>query len=338
MLKNNQPQETKAPESKDSKENQRLVADLNKLRSRAEKLMTPDGRQDIALMSTDGIAKLIYELDTHKIELEMQNLELHRAQDELIEVHTQYTELYDLAPIGYFTIDENGLILQANQTISSMLNVVDNQLKMQLLHNFIYPQDQDIYYFYRRNVLATTETLSCELRLRTNSRGFFWVRMDSTRVENKNGNISIRSVLSDITQSKLAEQEVLRVNNELESRVEERTRQLQQEIEERKLIEADLRKVSRAVDFSSSAIFITDANHKIEIVNPKFTEITGFTKAEAIGKEPRELLLGKTSAGAYTQMQDTIASGEEWKGELYNRKKDGSYYRARISISAVKDS
>ncbi len=110
-----------------------------------------------------------------------------------------------------------------------------------------------------------------------------------------------------------------------------------QDITERKRAEEELLKLSRAVEYSPSAIYITDLDGNIEYINPKFTDITGYTKKEAIGENTRLLNSGETPEEVHADLWETITSGEEWKGEFHNRKKDGSLYWARNSISAVKD-
>jgi diguanylate cyclase (GGDEF)-like protein/PAS domain S-box-containing protein len=109
------------------------------------------------------------------------------------------------------------------------------------------------------------------------------------------------------------------------------------DITERKRTEEELRKLSRAVEASSTSLIITDLDGNIEYVNPKFTEITGYTKKEVVGENPRLLRSGETPESIYDELWDTVASGGEWKGELRNRKKDGSLYWSRSSISGVKD-
>jgi diguanylate cyclase (GGDEF)-like protein/PAS domain S-box-containing protein len=109
------------------------------------------------------------------------------------------------------------------------------------------------------------------------------------------------------------------------------------DISERKQAEEELQKLSRAVESSSAAVMMTDIDGNIEYVNPKFTEITGYTKEEVIGKNPRFLRSGETPEGIYDKLWEAITSGGEWKGEIYNRRKDGSLYWSRISISGVKD-
>jgi diguanylate cyclase (GGDEF)-like protein/PAS domain S-box-containing protein len=99
----------------------------------------------------------------------------------------------------------------------------------------------------------------------------------------------------------------------------------------------ELQKLSRAVESSSSAVYITDLKGQIEYINPKFTEITGYTKKD-IENHPSGLLKsGQTPSKVIEDLWQTISSGGDWKGELYNRKKDGSYYWARSSITSIKD-
>ena len=112
---------------------------------------------------------------------------------------------------------------------------------------------------------------------------------------------------------------------------------LHTDIDERKQAELDLQKLSRAVEASSSIVIITDFDGSIEYVNPKFSEVTGYAKEEAIGRNPALLQSGETPAPVYAELWQTITSGGEWKGEFHNRKKNGGYYWCRASISAVKD-
>jgi diguanylate cyclase (GGDEF)-like protein/PAS domain S-box-containing protein len=102
-------------------------------------------------------------------------------------------------------------------------------------------------------------------------------------------------------------------------------------------LELDLKKITRAVEYSSSVVIITDLQGIIEYVNPKFTEITGYTRDEAMGQTPSFLRSDNTSDELYADLWENITSGKEWKGTFHNRKKDGSYYWARNLISGVKD-
>ncbi|HKG53978.1 MAG TPA: PAS domain S-box protein [Anaerolineales bacterium] len=107
------------------------------------------------------------------------------------------------------------------------------------------------------------------------------------------------------------------------------------DITERRQAEQQLRKLSRAVEQSASTIVITDTVGNIEYVNPKFTEITGYTFEEALGHNPRILKSGLTSGEVYKQLWQTVVSGKEWHGELLNKKKNDELYWEYVTISPI---
>ena len=107
------------------------------------------------------------------------------------------------------------------------------------------------------------------------------------------------------------------------------------DITERKQSEEELRKLSRAVEQSASTIVITNTLGQIEYVNPKFTETTGYTAEEVMGKNPRILKSGHTPPEAYGRLWKAITAGEEWHGELLNRKKNGELYWESATISPI---
>ncbi len=101
--------------------------------------------------------------------------------------------------------------------------------------------------------------------------------------------------------------------------------------------EAELRKLSRALEQSAHGVVITDRTGTIEYVNPAFTQMTGYTADEAIGQNPRILKSGEHPAEFYQEMWNTIRHGETWQGELLNRRKDGTLYWENQSISPIFD-
>ncbi|GEM_PF-4040810 len=94
---------------------------------------------------------------------------------------------------------------------------------------------------------------------------------------------------------------------------------------------------SVAIDANANAIIITDTQGKIEYVNPAFTAITGYTAEEAIGQTPRVLKSGSHDAAFYERFWRTILAGREWRGEMLNRRKDGSLFNDLMTISPVLD-
>lgn len=104
-----------------------------------------------------------------------------------------------------------------------------------------------------------------------------------------------------------------------------------------RMIEA-LRKLSSAVERSPTSVAITDADGRIEYVNPAFTDMTGYSREEAIGSKTSILKSGETPRRTYEEMWDTISNGRVWRGELCNARRDGSLFWASVSISSSKSS
>ena len=109
------------------------------------------------------------------------------------------------------------------------------------------------------------------------------------------------------------------------------------DITERKRAEKQLKLMGRAIDQNPVTIVITNINGSIEYVNPKFTEITGYTYEEVMGENPRVLQSGEHSQEFYKNLWSTILSGKDWHGEFHNKKKNGEDYWESAIISPVLD-
>jgi PAS domain S-box-containing protein len=107
------------------------------------------------------------------------------------------------------------------------------------------------------------------------------------------------------------------------------------DITERKQYEAELTKLTRAVEQSPVSIVITDLEGTIEYVNPKVVETTGYLPGELIGKNPRVFSSGELTQEEYMNMYKTISQGQTWQGEFHNRKKNGELYWESATISPV---
>jgi two-component system, cell cycle sensor histidine kinase and response regulator CckA len=110
---------------------------------------------------------------------------------------------------------------------------------------------------------------------------------------------------------------------------------LGQDISHLRSVDERIAALSRAVDDSPASIVMTDRDGRIEYVNRKFTEVTGYTLEECLGQNPRILKSGETPPEVYEDMWRTISAGGEWRGELCNRRKDGKLIWERSSISGV---
>ena len=188
------------------------------LRERAEAL-AGGIPENLEVLSPEKARRGLHELRVHQIELEMQNEELRRTQEELEVSRARYFDLYDLAPVGYFTLSEQGLILEANLTAARLLGAARATLVKQPLSRFILPGDQDIHYRHRRQLQETGAPQSWELRLLRKDSEPFWARVEATTAQDADGAAVWRVVVSDITESKRTEEE--------KAKLEAQNRQLQ---------------------------------------------------------------------------------------------------------------
>ena len=108
------------------------------------------------------------------------------------------------------------------------------------------------------------------------------------------------------------------------------------DISERKAAEEQIRNLSMAVEQSSENIIITDLGGRIEYVNASFLRVTGYAREEVIGQNPRLLRSGKTPQATYAALWDALKQGQTWKGELLNRRKNGSEYTEFVSITPIR--
>jgi PAS domain S-box-containing protein len=144
--------------------------------------------------------------------------------------------------------------------------------------------------------------------------------------------------------SRIGEQ-LERYQGHLEQLVEERTtalreanRQLLTEISQRTKIQKRQARLVTAIESAVESVIITSPSAKIIYVNPAFTDLTGYTAQEAIGKTPKLLKSGHHDQRFYEELWQTITTGRVWKGHFVNRKKDGSIYQEEATISSVKNS
>jgi len=145
------------------------------------------------------------------------------------------------------------------------------------------------------------------------------------------------------TQLSGAEMKMIIANSEKEiqkqfaQQLEEKNKLLEKEIAERQVAEELSRKLSRAVEQSPVTVVVTDTEGRIEYVNPKFIQLTGYAYEEALGQNPRVFKSGEHSALFYKELWETITAGKEWRGEFHNKKKNGELYWEFASISPVRN-
>ncbi len=167
-------------------------------------------------MSPQATVQLLHDLQVHQIELELQNEELRNTQLQLDAERARYFDLYDLAPIGYCTLSEKGLLLEANLTAATLLGVARSALIGKAFSRFILREDQDIYYLHRKNLFDSGAKQSCELRMRSDAGESFWAQLEASIARNAEGEVLHRLMLTDISERKALDQALQEKNVELE--------------------------------------------------------------------------------------------------------------------------
>ena len=273
------------------------------LRSQAEAKLSARKKKAAAPPATEADAlRLLHELQVHQIELEMQNEELVRSRAAAEEAYRKYTDLYDFAPVGYFTLTREGIIHEVNLAGANLLGVERANLVNRHLGLFASVQSRSAFGAFFELLLSGAGKETYELAFLKNKSELIWVRAEATCFE---GGQESRAVMVDITKSRQTEEQLL---------------------------------LQSAALNAANAIVITDRDGIIVWANPAFTLLTGYTAAEAIGRNLRELVKSdQQDAAFYKHLWGTILAGEAWHGELTNRRKDGSTYIEEQTITPMRN-
>jgi PAS domain S-box-containing protein len=245
------------------------AASFAKLRKKAEgiarekKVKLPENME---AMSPKAIRQTLHELRVHQIELDMQNEALRQTQAELAAERARYFDLYDMAPVGYLTLNEKGLIQNANLTAAKLLGMTKKSLLRQLLARFILQDDQDIYYRHRKSLWETDAPQSWEMRLVKKGGTAFCAHLEATnaRQDHSTGSLrpgsahagqaggsELRIAFSDITPSKWAADELQKSEGRYQN----------------------------IFDNANEAIFVVQ-DGKVVFSNPMTTTISGYSAEE----------------------------------------------------------
>ncbi len=181
--------------------------------------------------------RLLHELEIHQIELEMQNAELQKARDELDAALEKYTDLYDFAPVGYFSIDESGTILEANLTGATLLGVERSRLINRRLLLFVSPTSRPGFLAFLEKVFTEPRSQTCEALLLKQGGVTFWSSFRAAIALSLEGTRKwCRVAFGDITIRKQAQEAQRRVEV-----LATANRDLNQEITRRQTVENALR-------------------------------------------------------------------------------------------------
>lgn len=280
--------------------------DFSGLRKKAEKMLPEMEISEIPVNSIADAQRLITELQVHQIELELQNDELRQMQEQLTIEREKYADLYNFAPVAYFTFDEQDVILDLNLAAAELLG---NERKFLLGHPlspYITPDSLQTFIRHRQSTLETKTTQVCELTIRLRDGRIAYVHARTAALEAEPGEMRRwRSVMTDIT-----------------------TRKKQEE---------NARYQAYLLENVFDAIIATDNKLRITKWNRVAEQLYGWSEAEVIGRVIDEVCQTEFLPNAQAQARDQLASQKFWRGELRQRRRNGGELWVIASVSRLED-
>ncbi len=254
-----------------------------------EPVKTIPGESDsVAPPSSRDPEYLLQELETHQIELEMQNVALRQSQVEIEASRSRYADLYDFAPVGYFTFDEHGLILEVNLTGARLLGVERGRLLNKPFSRFVAPYSEKIFFEHHKKVLRTTARELCEIDIAKKDGTRITVSLESIASKDDKGRFThCRSAASDITARKRAEEALKKAHDELEERVRDRTEALTKSEE---IAREQKREIEAYYDTAPIGLCVLDTDLRYQRVNERLAEMNGIPAREHLGRSMREIV------------------------------------------------
>ena len=281
------------------------IEKLKQLKARFEQLF-PAPETVLTPATLTEIFSLLQELDSYRLSLELKDQQQQQLDRQLQDLNQDYFNLYNSAPVAYFSLDTDGVIRHANRTLGNLLGIAGLDARQARFSDYIKDSDQALFHNYRQALLAGQTPPACELRLRGGGQTQeLWVKCEGFLIH-ASANKDINFVITDISLLKS--------------------------------LEDDLRLGASIFDESAEAIMIAASDLTILKVNHAYSRITGYTAAEAIGKKSNLLKSGRHDAAFYKEMWDAINQHDHWQGEIWNKRKNGEIYPEWLNISARKNS
>ncbi len=405
--------------------------DFDQLRCAAKAKLANEPQPNVPDLSFEA---LLHELQVNQIELEAQNESLRQAHIEMEESRDRYVDFYDFSPVGYLTLNQDGMIVEINLTGAELIREDRQKILKRRFSTYITTEYQDNWHRYFMSALKNTNGFRCELVLQRRDGSRIFTQLNGLRLKKDGKDPVVRIVLTDITERKQAEELLHESNDRLDfafkgsgdgmwdwdvttamvrysvlwksmlgyddgelanefeeweqrvhpddlpkaladiksylhgetsvynnehrllckdgsykwiltrgivrSRAADGTPQrligTHTDISEQKKIEESLR-ISATAFETQEIIMVTDERAVIVRVNSAFTNLTGYSEEEVIGKLPFILQSGRYNAAFYQSLCEAIGRDHNWRGEIWGRRKDSTEFLAQLSISAVKD-
>ncbi|MEI6155124.1 MAG: PAS domain S-box protein, partial [Deltaproteobacteria bacterium] len=290
------------------------------LRKRAEETVRERiarSPENLEARSSEEMRQILHELEVHQIELEMQNEELRQTRMKAEAARVRYFDLYDMAPVGYFTLSEKGLILEANLTIAALMGVSRLDLVGQPLSRFIVKEEQASYYLHRKLLFDTGAPQTYELRMVKKNGTSFWAYLEATAAFDDVGVPVSRVAVIDITARKRAE-DVLWESEE---------------------------KYRLMTENTTDVIAVLDMNLHFTYISPSILRLRGFTVEEAMQQTRDQVMTPESlrfASRIFAEEMEWEASGtadpdRTRRIELEEYRKDGSTFWVEINISYLRD-
>src|SRR5690606_31241858 len=171
---------------------------IEKLRQRAEILLNAQGNP-LKQETLNQIEDLFHELQLRELELQIQNEDLQLVQQEMENAKEHYLNIYHHSPVGYFTLNEDGIILDVNETGTRLLGVNRDELVGTLFARFVEKNDQEQFYSHFKTLTESQLSVSDEVRLIRSDHSRFYAQVQSIAVRDE-ANTQYRLTVNDITQ------------------------------------------------------------------------------------------------------------------------------------------
>lgn len=231
-----------------------------------------------------------------------------KSEQELIEIKEELSSTQKIAKIGSWELNLNTQIITLSSEFLILIDEKPQRVSMPLIEyvkKHVVSEDvvliQDRFESAVKNIKNKDYTDNFEYRIKTNDGTIKHFAIK--------GNFKTTGIVLGVTQ----------------------------DITEQKAKEEKIKKLSLAVEQSANTVVITDTGGNVEYVNPKFSELTGYSAEEILGKNIKILRSGKQSDEYYAHMWQTITSGETWRGEFYNKRKNGSFFWEKVTITPIKN-
>ena len=279
----------------------RVLMPIQKLTGITQKIAKGDFSFKVEVKSNNEIGLLSSSFNKMAVDLQKSHVDLCESEE-------RFRSIFEQAAVGIIHAALNGQFLRINKRFSEITGYGEQEILGSTFRDITHPDDIYTQDQALKKVLdGEVSSYRIEKRYIRKDGIIVWVNLTTALVRKPGGEPNyLVSVIEDIT--------------------------------ERRKVEEQIRKLSHAIEQSSSTVLITDTEGNIEYANPRFTQLTGYSLEEAIGKTPRILKSGKTSPEIYKELWKTIISGNEWVGEFCNRKKNGKLFWEYVSISPVKNS